>query len=120
MDPQVNAYYLESEIHGNRVTHPNSGIINSGCMGTWKKCRRLESEHGISSVDVQCLVTEKGSNRPPVYRAVKRIRFEQGYPAGDNKPMITRGILCMARANVSNSEPVLSRLFSPLFTFVGC
>lgn len=38
----------------------------------------------------------------PVSRPVKRIRTSGGWPGVDHWPMIGRGLLCLARAKVSN------------------
>lgn len=112
--PEVNAYFLDSEFSSHAVTHHSIGPTGAGCRGTWKTCDKFEGEKGSTSiVEVQYLVPEKASDQKPmkgveqplppkILRAVKRLRTKESWPAElDHWPMIERGVLCLARANVS-------------------
>lgn len=112
MDPTdqalVNQYYLDSEFRKKTVTHSGSGVTGAVCQGTWLTEKVLQSETGDSMVLVQRLLPVGGDiamvgsdNSPSVRRAVKRLRSHRPYPETDNRLMIARGILFMARANVS-------------------
>lgn len=104
-EEQVNMYRVDSEVSDNMVRHPNPGVTVPGCQGIWRTTGRLDSEHGDSVVEVQCLESPQENPRlqpPRILRAVKRLRTQQIYPAVDNKVTIARGLLCMARANVSS------------------
>lgn len=108
--PEVNAYYLDSEFIDRTVTHKNAGHTGTGCRGTWQTHTKMVGEGGaVSFVEVQDLLPEvtdikprKGAvqSAPAISRAVKRIQTKGGWPEVDRWPMIERGILCLARANV--------------------
>lgn len=109
--PEINAYYLDSEFGNRTVTHQNPGPDGTSCRGTWKTHTKIEGEGGATSfVEVQDLLPEvtdikprKGAVQfaPAISRAVKRIQTKGGWPEVDRWPMIERGMLCLARANVS-------------------
>lgn len=110
--PEINAYFLDSEF-GPRsvtVTHLSAGATGTGCRGTWETDAKLEGEKGSTSyVEVQHLLPEPPAVKTPVadertpavMRAVKRLRTKVTWPEIDHWPMIERGLLCLARANVS-------------------
>lgn len=114
--PEVNAYYLDSEFapRGMTVAHYSAGPTGTGCRGTWETHTELEGEKGSTSyVELQHLLPDAStSHRPkvieriraPVTRAVKQLRTKDSWPQRDNWPMIERGLLCLARANVSHSS----------------
>lgn len=98
-------YHVDSKVSDLMVQHLSPGITVPGCQGIWRTTRELDSEHGDSIVVVQRLelAQENPLLEPPsIFRAVKRLRTQQAYPAVDNKEAIVRGLLCMARANVSS------------------
>lgn len=110
--PEINAYYLDSEFgpRGVTVTHQSPGPTGTGCRGTWETHARLDGEKGSTSlVEVQTLQSDdylpNDTERihPAVMRAVKRLRTVDTWPEIDHWPMIERGLLCLARANVSNT-----------------
>lgn len=114
-EAHVNTYRVEHKPGERVVSHLTPGPTVPGCQGMWKVVDRLRSEYTDSVVEVQRLVaaheggsaggsSRRGSARlepPPTFRAVKRLRLQQMNPAADQRPMIHRGLLCMARANVS-------------------
>lgn len=111
--PEINAYFLDSEFGPRSVTvkHLSAGPTGTGCRGTWETDARLDGEKGSTSyVEVQHLVPDAAAGKPtdsigrihaPVMRAVKRLRTRDTWPEIDHWPMIERGLLCLARANVS-------------------
>lgn len=112
-EAHVAAYRVEHRSGEREVIHLTPGPTVPGCQGRWRLVDRLRSEYTDSVVEVQRLVSahegsggsaRRGSARlepPPTFRAVKRLRLQQMNPAADQRPMIHRGLLCMARANVS-------------------
>lgn len=114
--PEINAYYLDSQFgpSGLTVTHQSAGSTGTGCRGTWQTDIKLNGERGSTShVELQTLLPDtldydlqKGVQKPfaPVTRAVKRLRTRDAWPEVDHWPMIERGLLCLARANVSISR----------------
>lgn len=119
-EEQVDQYLVDHKFSERRVRHLSPGPTVPGCQGIWKGVRTLVSEYGDSFVEVQRLERAyesprgsdgesadggaRGSTRrepPAILRAVKRLRTQQTYPAVDQRQMIRRGLLCMARANVS-------------------
>lgn len=115
MDPisqaLVNQYHLDSQFINQTVTHTSPGVTGATCQGTWLTVAKLKSENGDSIVLVQRFVDpdmDVPVNQPIVMRAVKRVLWYRQYPEVDNRPMIARGILCMARANVSDLASYLA------------
>lgn len=107
------AYFIDSEVTDDTVTHSKPGPLAAACQGTWTTVKKLDSSHGDSVVLVQHLEAPDDKknvllDQPKVFRAVKRLRSRNTWPKVDNWPTISRGLLCMARANVSRLHPLLS------------
>lgn len=116
-EAHIEAYRVEHKPGERVVSHLTPGPTVPGCQGIWRFVDILRSEYTDSVVEVQRHVAAQdgpgvsagGSARrvsarlepPATFRAVKRLRLQQMNPAADQRPMIRRGLLCMARANVS-------------------